>query len=287
MSETFLCSICGCETLLDERHIFDGRQLCDNRFEDETVICNCCENRVWRSELLRSAVNMGYRSHQTGTCCLHVHVNRDSPGDTPARQKDTIARVLFFVENNWNELLKFSRRTVSRMQQWAARYGRKDSPKEVMETAKNKCYSRYSCVNLLNYNVIEFRMFRGTLRCSTLKATLQLVNEICEVQYQRPKTKIETDSYVAVQLIDREGRLDFRSLRKMADVITRKPQKGINTTSHSVEELCYNSLSNQRNGRPPMDKNTRLLLLYSKLIQGESVNKLTFCMETDSHPPLL
>ncbi|MCC8075173.1 MAG: hypothetical protein LIO95_04395 [Clostridiales bacterium] len=33
-----------------------------------------------------------------------------------------------------------------------------------------------------------------------------------------------------------------------------------------------------------MDKNTRLLLLYSKLMQGESVNKLIFCMETDSHP---
>lgn len=324
MSETFICSICGCETPLDERHIFDGRQLCDDCFEDVTVICDCCENRVWRSdtvsdshtivcdscydrhyttctecgrilyydaacypdeddedapycrscaaqfasrshpiqnygykpvpifygngkrflgveleidrggeyddhasrlidlangseeriyckhdgsincgfeivthpmtleyhetvmpwsELLRSAINMGYRSHQTSTCGLHVHVNRDSLGDTPAQQEDTIARILFFVENNWNELLKFSRRTVSKMQQWAARYGRKDSPKEVMETAKNKCYSRYSCVNLLNYSTIEFRMFRGTLRCSTLKATLQLVNEICDVAF--------------------------------------------------------------------------------------------------------
>ncbi|MCD8050569.1 MAG: hypothetical protein LUE89_02680 [Clostridiales bacterium] len=50
MSETFICSICGCETPLDERHIFDGRQLCDDCFEDETVICDCCENRVWRSD---------------------------------------------------------------------------------------------------------------------------------------------------------------------------------------------------------------------------------------------
>ncbi|NMM65521.1 WYL domain-containing protein [Clostridium sp. P21] len=33
-----------------------------------------------------------------------------------------------------------------------------------------------------------------------------------------------------------------------------------------------------------MDKITRLLLLYSKLIQGEKVNKLSFCMETDSLP---
>lgn len=33
-----------------------------------------------------------------------------------------------------------------------------------------------------------------------------------------------------------------------------------------------------------MDKVTRLLLLYSKLIQGEKINKLSFCMETDSLP---
>ncbi|WP_186430039.1 YafY family protein [Clostridium sp. BSD9I1] len=33
-----------------------------------------------------------------------------------------------------------------------------------------------------------------------------------------------------------------------------------------------------------MDKITRLLLLYSKLTQGEKVNKLSFCMETDSLP---
>lgn len=30
-----------------------------------------------------------------------------------------------------------------------------------------------------------------------------------------------------------------------------------------------------------MDKITRVLLLYSKLIRGEPVNKISFCMETD------
>jgi hypothetical protein len=33
-----------------------------------------------------------------------------------------------------------------------------------------------------------------------------------------------------------------------------------------------------------MDKITRILLLYSKLIQGEKINKTKFCMETDSLP---
>ena len=33
-----------------------------------------------------------------------------------------------------------------------------------------------------------------------------------------------------------------------------------------------------------MDKVTRLLLLYSKLLQGERVGKIRFCMETNSLP---
>ena len=32
-----------------------------------------------------------------------------------------------------------------------------------------------------------------------------------------------------------------------------------------------------------MDKITRMLLLYSKLVRGEPVNKISFCMETESN----
>ena len=80
-------------------------------------------------EVIRCALDMGYLSHQAGTCGLHVHVNRSSLGDTPEQREDTIARILFFVENHWNELLRFSRRTGKQMEKWAARYGRKDDPK--------------------------------------------------------------------------------------------------------------------------------------------------------------
>lgn len=44
-------------------------------------------------------------------------------------------------------------------------------------------------------------------------------DQLLKVQYQLPKTKIETDSYVAVQLLEKKGKLDFRSLRKMAEVM--------------------------------------------------------------------
>ena len=89
-----------------------------------------------------------------------VHVNRTSFGADEEQQDSCIARVLYFFERHWAELLKFSRRTEAQLQQWAARYGYKDQPREILEHAK-KGYGggRYSCVNLQNRDTVEFRMF--------------------------------------------------------------------------------------------------------------------------------
>lgn len=111
-------------------------------------------NRMPWKEIIRKALELDYTSHQAGTCGLHVHVNRDSLGDTYQEQEDTIARVLFLVETFWHELLKVSRRTQQQMDRWASRYGRKDDPKDVLHTAK-RSGDRYTCVNLTPSETIE------------------------------------------------------------------------------------------------------------------------------------
>jgi len=131
-------------------------------------------------DIMHHAVRLGYRSHQTSTCGLHIHVNRESLGTDQYEQDEVISRILYFVEHHWNELLKFSRRSEYAMNRWAARYGYENSPKAIMDKAK-KNYGRYVAVNLCNYHTIEFRLFRGTLKYNTLISTLELVNRICEL----------------------------------------------------------------------------------------------------------
>lgn len=133
-------------------------------------------------EILHRAIELGYLSHSTDTAGLHIHVNRTAFGATEEVQDRSIARILYFMEANWNELLRFSRRTQYQMNRWAARYGYKEHPADILDHAK-KGYGggRYSCVNLQNYNTIEFRIFRGTLKYNTFIATLQMVNHICDV----------------------------------------------------------------------------------------------------------
>lgn len=134
------------------------------------------------TEIMREAVSMGYTSHQARTCGLHVHVSREAFGDDENRQDEVIACILYFFERFWEELLRFSRRTPHQLDRWAARYGYKDRPSEILDHAKrHKPNGRYSCVNLTNEYTIEFRIFRGTLKLNTLIATLQLVDKICDV----------------------------------------------------------------------------------------------------------
>lgn len=138
------------------------------------------ESMNWK-ELFDRAIEMNYRSHQTGTCGLHCHVNRTAFGETPKEQEEVIARIVYFVEAHWNELLKFSRRTENAINRWASRYGLTGDTQITYKNAKDKRMGRYVAVNLENYHTVEFRMFRGTLKHETFMAVLQLVDEICKV----------------------------------------------------------------------------------------------------------
>lgn len=138
-------------------------------------------NKMPWAEVIAKAEELGYTSHQAGTCGLHVHISRDAFGRTEAEQDEAVARVLYFFEKNWNELLIFSRRTQRQLDQWASRYGYKDHPKEILDHVKKGRANRYTAVNLTNEDTIEFRMFRGTLKLNTFLATLQLLDRICDV----------------------------------------------------------------------------------------------------------
>ena len=134
------------------------------------------------ADLCRKAVSLGYLSHRAGTCGLHIHISRAAFGKTERDQDGPIARVLYFFEKHWEELLKFSRRTPRQLERWAARYGYRERPRDILDHVKKGDHAgRYTCVNLTNRDTVEFRMFWGTLKVNTIFATLQLLDRICDV----------------------------------------------------------------------------------------------------------
>lgn len=169
----------------------------------------------WKN-IVETAVDLGYRSHQTGTCGLHVHVNRKAFGCDRSEQDEVISRILYIVERFWQEMLKFSRRTEYQIDRWAARYGIKDNPKQVMDNAKKGDRGRYACINLCNYNTIEFRIFRGTLKYNTFIATLQMVEHICLTAMEMTDEEITALSWPEfIEGIEHEELIQYLKERRL------------------------------------------------------------------------
>ncbi len=173
-------------------------------------------NRMPWENIVETAVDLGYRSHQTGTCGLHVHVSRKAFSIDRSEQEEVISRILYIVERFWQEMLRFSRRTEYQINRWAARYGIKDNPKQVMDNAKKGNKGRYACINLCNYNTIEFRIFRGTLKYNTLIATLQMVEHICLTAMEMTDEEITALSWPEfIEGIEHEELIQYLKERRL------------------------------------------------------------------------
>ena len=123
--------------------------------------------------------SMGYVSHETYTCGLHVHINRNF--FPPDLEPKALRNLVIMFNRFWNELCVYARRPEWR----SARYAR-HLPVESFEIDEylhraNKSGQHswhYYALNIANQDTIEFRMFRGTLNVDTILATLQLVNNM-------------------------------------------------------------------------------------------------------------
>lgn len=132
-------------------------------------------------ELTDRLKSMGFRSWDTQTCGIHIHVSASA-------------------FDNDVHLYKFSQmfyKNPERMQRFAGRgsttYAEYSEGRLVYETLKRKkleggrAFSkRYTAVNLNNSNTVEVRIFRGTLNHERILANLELVH--AAVEYTRQIT---------------------------------------------------------------------------------------------------
>ena len=130
------------------------------------------------ADVVKRARRLGYTSHAAGTCGLHIHVSRDSLGKSHAAQELTISKLILLLWRHWPKLWKFSRRRDHDTHWCPQQYGDAKPTRAGLDDAKRK--GRYTALNVSLRNTVEFRLFRGTLKLETLKATLQLVDVLID-----------------------------------------------------------------------------------------------------------
>ncbi len=122
----------------------------------------------WRSICNAARVN-SYKSHNTETCGLHVHISRE-----PMAESERI-KLALFVYSHKNEMVTFARRDDSG---YSAFKGPRTAVADVCADGSSRS-GKYEAVNFAPRNTIEFRLFRGTLRCETILATIEFCEALC------------------------------------------------------------------------------------------------------------
>lgn len=153
----------------------------NNGIEIVTHPCTLSEHmRVmpW-NKIVQKAKDMDFSSHAVGTCGLHVHVGRTGLGKNQEHTIDNLIVIFWKLER---ELFKFSRRQQNDVERWAKFNHTIEDDFTPLHLGNAKTTrDRYKAINLQNQATIEFRLFRGTLKLNTIKATLQLVDTMVRI----------------------------------------------------------------------------------------------------------
>ena len=205
------------------------------------------QNAYW-DEALRKLERMGYKSHDAETCGLHVHMSRRAFGSSEQEQDLNIMKLLYLVEKFWDKIKKFSRRTESQLNKWAARYGLTDSLNELLDTAKYA--GRYHAINLQPYYTIEIRIFRGTLKYNTFIATLEFCQYIYDTVMNNDIEKLQQmtwSDFVEAIPEDYKELLSYLEERKLLNPkpqakkenLYKCPYCGVSSSTSAWNEATY------------------------------------------------
>lgn len=137
------------------------------------------KTQKWES-MLKFLTDKGYCSHDKGHCGLHVHVSRLMFGKTEEEQDRAIAKVFTFFDENWEELVKVSRREYFGYCDKNRLLSLNDSdPIEKKYNTWRKMAkgegSHGNALNNRNKATFEYRLGRGTLNAWSFFSWIDLV----------------------------------------------------------------------------------------------------------------
>ena len=121
----------------------------------------------------------GAKSWHTGTCGLHVHINKSA-----FKNNSHIWRFTNLILYNRHQASRLAGRNDS---QWASFHREYKQVGKILKGDLDP--TRYTAVNLVNHSTIEVRMFRGSLHEPRVRAALEFVN--ANFEYTKPLTSYD------------------------------------------------------------------------------------------------
>lgn len=193
-------------------------------------------------EILDLLVDNGFKSHDGGRCGLHVHVSKKGLGKCVRKNTN---KILLFTETYKNEIKEFSRRKTFDFCNFISEVNKvykNDNYYKSIKVLENEPAkkSRYCLINTNNRNTIEFRVFRGTLKYTTFKATLDFVDNLINVITKNPISRINWDKVIEYnETIELQTYLSDKMLFNSTFMVdeTKNVDKAYNMNLHKLENV--------------------------------------------------
>ena len=150
-------------------------------------------------EAIRRVLSSGrFKSHNTDTCGLHIHVSRKALGFDHTQQDLTLSNLILLYWKHWLSIVRFSRRKQSEIDTWCKlnyHPGVVDAlvDGQALEVAKR--LDKYAAINTNHPDTIEFRIFKGTLHIPTLIAALQFTDVLLDLALTKSMTWIVNSTW--------------------------------------------------------------------------------------------
>lgn len=193
----------------------------DNGFE---IVSHPASWEYWQTfkwdDIAASLKGNDYRSYDTQTCGMHIHVGRS------ALTALDIFKLLAFFRTNKTFIARLSRRRIPQLDRWSAidESGKGDLAKKA-KAGNNLGGARYTAINLENDATIEFRIFRGTLDAKAIKRNIALVTAFCRFVKATSLRQLWRDDFIAWLKTEGRasiGRPDSREL--LSWILARCPE---------------------------------------------------------------
>jgi hypothetical protein len=144
-------------------------------------------NTVWNPIL--DSKNHGYRSYNTTTCGIHIHISKK------AFSTLHLYKFMKFFYMNDKFIRTISQRNSELLDEWASNGATGDN---IIKKAKNKIgnENRYSAINLQPYNTVEVRIFRGTLEAGSFRKNIEFLHALYYFTKTSGISKLHIDLFI-------------------------------------------------------------------------------------------
>lgn len=250
-------------------------------------------NRNIVKKTMQYLIDNDFRSDETRTCGLHVHVSRKALGNSKEIQDENIKKLFLFFETYKTEICKISRRNGNNYAYFMSDNIDQENKKkkyeclslEYIKKYNDNNHDRYKVINLCNSNTIEIRIFKGTLNFNTFMATLEFINNLIECIVATETEKItfskvvnyKKTEYLKEYLKTREIKANYRYLHdytKYLEILNSKEiklkdnlYKNIMNLGKYIENVMRDLLNNETY------INENIYRFYGTDFVGEIVNR--------------